>query len=226
MGTFMSKCDSSALNYGKSAMKMEHSPAKMGYDSPAKKESDPNKAGSKQMTDIKSSVKSFSDKVGAKPDFKNAAGVKDLKITDPIKGKSSRRKGTGTTASGDVLFPGYSSKSVGTYEKNYQTYNKIRPGAEAKSFGNYAKLKNKVSKDKQNRRFETTSQKTGSGRIKGTFKTMPPQVAEGRQAVNTEYGNNFGGKSRAIYGSESQGFKSGGRAEEAFGKMRAKRAGR
>ena len=26
MGTFMSKCDSSALNYGKSAMKMEHSP--------------------------------------------------------------------------------------------------------------------------------------------------------------------------------------------------------
>ena len=28
MGTFMSKCDSSALNYGKSAMKMGHSPLK------------------------------------------------------------------------------------------------------------------------------------------------------------------------------------------------------
>ena len=26
MGTFMSKCDSSALNYGKSAMKIGHSP--------------------------------------------------------------------------------------------------------------------------------------------------------------------------------------------------------
>ena len=32
MGTFMSKCDSSALNYGKSAMKKKHSPLEQSYE--------------------------------------------------------------------------------------------------------------------------------------------------------------------------------------------------
>jgi len=158
-GSWMSK-------HSNSAFQMGHSPAEMGYDSPAKKESDPKKAESKQMADIKSSVKSFSDKVGAKPDFKSSS-VEDLRITDPIKGKSHRRKGTGTTASGGVVFPGYSSKSIGTYNQNGQTYNKIRPGVEAKSFGDYSKLENKVNRDKQNRRFETSDESMGFGRTKG-----------------------------------------------------------
>ncbi len=128
----------------KSAMKMDH-------DSPAKKTGDHETDQSKQLADIQSSVKSFGDKIGqkAKPDFKSSS-TKDLIITDPVVKKydgydpSSRtltgRQGTNTTASGGTVFPEYSSKSIGTYKKGYQTYNKIRAGLEARPLGENAKM--------------------------------------------------------------------------------------
>ena len=162
----------------KSAMKMDH-------DSPAKKIGDPETDQSKQLADIKSSVKSFGDKIGqkAKPDFKSSS-TKDLVVTDPVVKKydgydpNSRtligRQGTNTTASGGTVFPEYSSKSIGTYQKDYKTYNKIRPGLEARSFGDYAKMEKEQKSRKIGggidpiKRSDITS---GTSRQPGTFKT-------------------------------------------------------
>jgi len=207
---------------------MGHSPAEMDHDSPAKKTGDPETDQSKQLADIKSSVKSFGDKIGqkAKPDFKSSS-TKDFLVTDPVvkkyDGYSSNktltgRQGTNTTSSGSTVFPGYSSKSVGTYEKGGKIYNKIRPGAQAKSLGDYANMANKDKKSN----FETADQAQGFGRRLGTFKTIIPT----EQDVDKVYGDNFSGKTKAVYGPEVQGFKSGGRAEQAFGKTRANKLGR
>ena len=107
----------------------------------------------------------------------------DLKITDPIKkhfdGYSAHsrtltgRSGTNTTASGETLFPGYSSKSIGTYKKGGKTFNKIRPGLEARSFGEYEKMNQAQNKRKINQGvdpIDAQSFRSGVSRQPGTFK--------------------------------------------------------
>jgi hypothetical protein len=105
----------------------------------------------------------------------------DLIITDPVKKKydgygSNRtlkgRTGTNTTASGETLFPDYSSKSVGTYKKSGQTFQKIRPGAKAKSFGDYEKMAKKQGSRKINKGIDpikASDIRSGTSRQAGTF---------------------------------------------------------
>jgi hypothetical protein len=106
----------------------------------------------------------------------------DLIITDPVTKKydgygSNRtlrgRKGTNTLASGETLFPGYSSESIGTYKKGGETFQKIRPGAKAKSFGDYEKTAKKQSSRKINKGIDPIKAadiKSGTSRQAGTFK--------------------------------------------------------
>jgi hypothetical protein len=106
----------------------------------------------------------------------------DLVITDPVtkkydgygSNKTLRgRTGTNTTASGKTLFPGYSSESIGTYKKGGQTFQKIRPGAKAKSFGDYEKMEQAQNKRKINKGIDpikASDIRSGKSRQAGTFK--------------------------------------------------------
>ena len=109
--------------------------------------------------------------------------VSDLMITDPIKkhydgySEHSRtlrgRTGTNVTASGETLFPGYSSESIGTYRKGGQTFQKIRPGAKGRSFGEYEKMEKKQKSRKINKGIDpikASDIRSGTSRQAGTFK--------------------------------------------------------
>jgi hypothetical protein len=141
----------------------------------------PSSIGADDVEKATKSVSDFASKVNKpKSNFKSSS-VSDLKITDPVKkkydGYSSHRtlrgrKGTNTTASGETLFPGYSSKSIGTYKKHGQTFNKIRPGAEAKSFGEYENMAKKQKSRKINKGIDpikVSNIKSGKSRQAGTF---------------------------------------------------------
>ena len=140
-----------------------------------------NEETSNVVRDASKSTSDFASKIGqSKPDF--GTGASDLKITDRIKkkydGYSSNktfkgRTGTNTTSSGETVFPEYSSKSVGTYKKNNEEFNKIRPGLEARSFGGYADLGKEVNKRKINLGIDPVKlheMNLGGSREPGTFK--------------------------------------------------------
>ena len=132
--------------------------------------------------------------------------VDDLIITDPIKkhydGYSEHNRtfkgktGTNTTASGETLFPGYSSKVVGTYKKYGKTFNKVRPGAEAKSFGEYENMAKKQKSRKINKGIDpikASNIRSGTSRLPGTFKQY--LTTEGRDRLPNMASNTFGTKS-------------------------------
>lgn len=137
------------------------------YSSMAKQTTKDSKSGKKLKTN-----NTFSD-----------YNVDDLVITDPIKkhydGYSAHsrtlrgRTGTNVTASGETLFPGYSSESIGTYKKGGQTFQKIRPGVKAKSFGDYENMAKKQKSRKINKGIDpikVADIKSGTSRKPGTFK--------------------------------------------------------
>lgn len=156
------------------------------------------------------SVGDFASKIGkSKPNF--GTGVSDLKITDRIKKKydgydrSNRklkgRTGTNTTSSGETIFPEYSSKSIGTYKKNNEEFNKIRPGLQARSLGGYANLEKEVNKEKINSGIDPVKLgefREGASRKPGTFKKY----------VNTGDENNLSMQSNQFKGSRARGAQS------------------
>ena len=158
---------------------------------------------SKIVDSTSKSVGDFASKIGqSKPDF--GTGASDLKITDRIKKKydgydhSSRtlkgRTGTNTTSSGETVFPEYSSKSIGTYKKNNEEFNKIRPGLEARSSKGYADLGKEVNKRKINASIDPVKlheMNAGQSRRPGTFKQF---VNTGDEENLNLQSNQFSGK--------------------------------
>ncbi len=137
------------------------------------------KTGRGLPKDMTNPIKQIDTRSGSS--FKDYS-ASDLVVTDPVTKKydgygSNRtlrgRTGTNTTASGETLFPGYSSESIGTYKKSGQTFQKIRPGAKAKSFGDYEKMAKKQSSRKINEGIDPVKAaniRSGTSRQAGTFK--------------------------------------------------------
>ena len=160
---------------------------------------------SKIVDDASKSTSDFASKIGQnKPDF--GTGASDLKITDRIKKKYDGydhrnrtlkgRTGTNTTSSGETVFPEYSSKSIGTYKKNNEKFNKIRPGLEARSFGGYADLEKEVNKRKINLGIDPVKlheMNAGVSREPGTFKQYLNTGDDEKGTLNLQ-SNQFSGK--------------------------------
>ena len=160
---------------------------------------------SKVVDDAAKLTSDFASKIGQnKTDF--GTGASDLKITDRIKKKydgydhSSRtlkgKTGTNTTSSGETIFPEYSSKSIGTYKKNNEEFNKIRPGLEARSFGGYADLEKEVNKRKINLGIDPVKlheMNAGVSREPGTFKQYLNTGDDEKGTLNLQ-SNQFSGK--------------------------------
>ena len=79
MGTFMSKCDSSALNYGKSAIKMGHSPLN-NTETPAERKARLKKENAAKLEKGKANLARLKAEANAKQEKKEEplTGVRKL----------------------------------------------------------------------------------------------------------------------------------------------------